>query len=385
MNASVNFFKFWLLLFLTTNRFNLIKSNSNDNDLSLDSNKTSCVKSFIKENRTHEIKKCILLDYLSTTRLKFQFECKIVLLRVNEKLVKAVDSMFSLYGRKDENITQVEFYWSKDSEENKYRNNSDNRLKVNLTNDTNENFFNAKLTLEEIEYETNYEICTKIDDLFEDNCCNVELKEIEEESNIYLSLLVLGIAIVFLVLIIIVFWLCPPTEFHSIDEMLEKMPTSHVEALKILVTEQDMDENNDEEQGLETDIPENFNLRSRRATKQDLFNNRIRINANPTEFDNPAFDNYDEDEDDVEHQLKFQALKIRRMSMGTMAPRGQNGDVPIKKKGGVRFVDDEDNGKSQMNEMDNLRIKLLNESKRRASIKPFKKTFNLDISSDSDN
>jgi hypothetical protein len=100
MNA--NFFKFWLLLFLSANLFNLIRCNSNDNDLSLDSNKTSCVKSFIKENRTHEIKKCILLDYLSTTRLKFQFECKIVLLRVNEKLVKAIDSMFSLYGRKDE-------------------------------------------------------------------------------------------------------------------------------------------------------------------------------------------------------------------------------------------------------------------------------------------
>ena len=85
MKATYNLIKISFLLVLSINNFNLIKSTViNYNDLN-----ENCVKSFIKENRTHEINKCILQD-----RVILDFECKIILLREKEKLIKAIDSIF---------------------------------------------------------------------------------------------------------------------------------------------------------------------------------------------------------------------------------------------------------------------------------------------------
>ena len=360
MKATYNLIKISFLLVLSINNFNLIKSTViNYNDLN-----ENCVKSFIKENRTHEINKCILQD-----RVILDFECKIILLREKEKLIKAIDSIFSLRDLKNDTITYVEFEWeAKHGDEKMILQDKNNKRNISLNYTNVERLLDARLTLREIDYEINYEICTRIEGLFDDKiCCEVELKEAEEESNIFLSLLVLGVIVLFLVIIMLVFWLCPPTEYHSLDEMLEQLPTSHVEALKTLVTEAEMEEMDDDDHDF--DLPKN------------LKSKKVRINIAGTEIDNPAFED-DENDEDIDHQLMIQAQKIRRMSM---VPRGPTGDTTVKKKGGVRFKDEESNEEVHMNDMDNLRIKLFNESKRRASIKPFKKTFQLDISSDSDN
>jgi hypothetical protein len=360
MNANFNSIKIGFLLFLSIINFNLIKSTViNYNDLN-----ENCVKSFIKENRTHEINKCILQDHVI-----LDFECKIILLREKEKLIKAIDSIFSLRGLKNDTITYVEFEWEAKHGDEKIIRNKNNSRNISLDYTNIERLLDAKLTLKEIDYEISYEICTRIEGLVNKICCEVELKEAEEESNIFLSLLVLGVVVLFLVIIMLVFWLCPPTEYHSLDEMLEQLPTSHVEALKTLVTEADMEEMDDGVQDHDFDLP------------KSLKSKKVRINTAGTEIDNLAFED-DENDEDIDHQLMIQAQKIRRMSM---MPHGPIGDTTVKKKGGVRFKDVESNEEVHMNDMDNLKIKLFNESNRRASIKPFKKTFQLDISSDSDN
>ncbi len=77
-------------------------------------------------------------------------------------------------------------------------------------------------------------------------CCEVELKVHGEnliELNFFMALVVVGLLILIYALVVIAFWKFPPSSPDSIDEILTKMPTKQVKALKQLVIETEREQN----------------------------------------------------------------------------------------------------------------------------------------------
>ena len=78
-------------------------------------------------------------------------------------------------------------------------------------------------------------------------CCEVELKIHEEnliELNFYMALVVVGLLVLIYAIVVIAFWKFPPSSHSdSIDEILTKMPTKQVKALKQLVIETEREQN----------------------------------------------------------------------------------------------------------------------------------------------
>jgi hypothetical protein len=114
------------------------------------------------------------------------------------------------------------------------------------------------------------------------------------------------------------------------------------------------------------------------------------VNQKVVERVNPAFDEEESETDSVNHieyDLRLEAQKLRRfsrISLDSIKLDHNDSIKPVKKKLGVKFADQNDEIILTMNdEVENLRKKVITENKRRTSIKPFKKAFNLDISSES--
>lgn len=227
-------------------------------------------------------------------------------------------------------------------------------------------------------------------------CCAIEDRTEEIDSNIYMVLIVIGILVIIYLIIGIIFWRFPPSSYHSIDDMLEKLPTSHVERLKSLVVDRYVSD--EEEEYLDH---ENLSdISSEKSEPPKYVKNRkkvkVRIDDHFTEIDNPVYekseDEYDADGDDekdatkkvtikddgVEYNLQKEAQKLRRMSKISVSSIKAVSNAHK----GVKFADSGDTVLN-INDMDNLKAKIFNESQRRASIKPFKKAYNLDVS-DSD-
>lgn len=226
-------------------------------------------------------------------------------------------------------------------------------------------------------------------------CCRVEHAPIEEDTNIYMCLIVIAILLVMYAIIMVVFWRCSPSSYRTLEEMLSSLPSSHVERLKSLVVDQAFDDEDEDDEDEESDIESDSEAKRKP---------RVRIDSQFTEIgENPAYEASDDDndepqvpptssrdkrrasrvsrvsfatakEDDIEYNLRKEAQKLRRLSRVSL------GSIKVPPKG-VKFAESET--VINLNDIEDLKIKIFNESKRRASVKPFKKPFDLEIS-DSD-
>jgi hypothetical protein len=344
-----------------------------------------CSSSFFEENRTLEIINCVSEDFNLT------YECRIKSdQKINNRIYDSILSNLIIYPIKNDlNYVFSTFKWRKILHKKIDHPIFYNQEK-NITMTKESNRYLAKLVLYKISHENEYEICTKVPNISIQNlCCRMEKHETEEES-IYMSLIVIGIVFIINFAIVIVFWKCPPSAFQSLDEMLKKLPTSHVKKLKKLILE-NQDSEDIDISSEKMDQKKNFN------DKKILYKNRRRNNfKNITFSDDQAnkkeYPSYEEDLetdkiDDIEQNLRFEIKKIRRLSkvsLDSIKFDKNDSSKSNKKNFGVKFADHNNEIILDMNyEVPNFRKKIIDENKRRASINPFKKTFKLDISSES--
>lgn len=191
--------------------------------------------------------------------------------------------------------------------------------------------------------------------------------------------------------------------------MLSKLPDSHVQKLRNLIEDNgDSDDDSTSMSGssmASSAVKSDEELTTNQTKTPKKKRAKVRINENLTEIDNPAYETTSEEDeekpaassawarrmsrisfadgnDDVEYNLQKEAHKLRRMSrmsLGSIKVVTQN--TPK----GVKFAEpgDKKNTVLNINDLEDLKVKIYNESKRRASIKPFKKPFGLEVS-DSD-
>lgn len=369
-----------------------------------------CANSYDKLHRNYETVNCIF----PFSEAKVNYECRIL---YGEKLQSkntddVIEAILTLNYLPQQN--ESIFYWKSVQEQHhtqpkqlKRRSTHDSNdievfkynASVILTKDKNTSI--ARLVLYKIYHETLYKVCVGFPGLIESNkiCCTVEKQEEEEESNIFMSLIVFGVLAIIYAVVVIVFWLCPPSEFHTIEDLLEKLPTGHVERLKNLVIDHDKDLEEMSDLGSDKDLqgPDRSKYARSRKNKSKKRSTKIRIDDNVVEIDNPAYveedddfegtqwDNHsgngdDEHRDEIELNLYKEAQKLRRMSrVGVSQIKLQKNPNEIKGKQAVKFADI-DFAVDGLTEMDNLKLKIFSESKRRASIKPFKRAYDLDLS-----
>lgn len=402
MSLSISLIRTFVILFIN------LHFHAESNEILSTESKYLCATSYIEQNRTLEIVNCIY-DPLGEHPIRLNYECKVI----QHKDSEAIETKLIINEKIE--INYATFKWAIEKEEhhgkklNKSRyayNEAELKNLKNVTLSETEAGLEATLVLVNIEKDVPYEISVFVPEFNkkysaepEEIHCTIEITEEEEKNNVFMSLIVIGILLIMFVTIMIVFWKCPPNEFHSVDEMLEKLPTSHVKALKKLVLEREGEE--DDNESVKTENSKE-NLPYRYRKRKDVIKQRgkVRVNTNVTEIDNPAYVDDSEAEksekselEDVETRLRFEKLKLRRMSRVSVGQISRSSSVPrasienlepaVGRKGGVRFADDTDDA-VPMSEIDNLKVKLFNESKRRASVKIFKKSYNLYVSSDSD-
>lgn len=256
-------------------------------------------------------------------------------------------------------------------------------------------------------------------------CCGIEYILEEEEKNIFMGIIVVGILIFMYLIIGVAFWRWPPNQYTNIDDMLTKLPDSHVEKLMNLMSD-DQNEEDEYDTDEESRAPSVNDDESTAVSGGKKKRARVRINENFTEIvttgDNPAYetsdDEIDEEEDaairqrmrrksqqpqegvrsrrmsrvsfaggddinDVEYNLIKEAQKFRRMSR--MSVGSIRAVVPQPAQGrtkGVKFADmpPAESTILNVNDLEDLKVKIFNEGQRRASIKPFKKPFDLEVS-----
>lgn len=186
----------------------------------------ACSNFFFIENRTLEIINCVSENFNLT------FECRVKSdQKIKNNFYDSIISNLIIYPNKNDlNFNSSIFKWRKTHGSNYSAENY-----IRLTKESNSYF--AKLILYKIQHKAKYEICAGILNTDINNlCCHIEKLEAEEQS-IFMSLIVIVIVFIINFVVVIVFWKCPPSAFNSLDEMLEKLPTSHVKKLKKLLLE----------------------------------------------------------------------------------------------------------------------------------------------------
>lgn len=330
-----------------------------------------CANAFNEEERTQEVVKCVLVlqdraannnelidvvvDYDCTVVDDFKVgEYKYISIKVKLELVssKPIDYSPDSY-----------FIWDilEESTHHKLDFKNEKMIPLNFTSNLYQNTSKASLVLYDISVDSKYKICPVIPDLIEEEkiCCKVIKTEEHEENTVFMSLLVIGVLLVIYAIVIIVTWQCP-TKNDSIDTILQELPTKHVEALKQLVEADEEIQNEG--------IP-------RAERRQSVAN----VNVIRFDIENPAYEQGN-DEDDIDYKLRMEALKIRRMSRASVADIQTVSNKDVKKRRGVKFTDE--STIIGMGDIENLKMKILNESNRRASVAPFKKAYDLTVSSD---
>ena len=163
----------------------------------------------------------------------------------------------------------------------------------------------------------------------------------EKPVNFLMSLIVIAIIAFIQLVVVFVFWRCEPSAFKSIDDMLQKLPSSHVKMLKRMVAERG-DTIATAGSGVASGDPGPIPTRRREARDADA-NKKPRVN-----FSIPV--------------VESASTISRNISDGV--------------GGGGRTTEERE-------KQADLKAKIFNENRRRHSIKPFKKAFVLDVSSSS--
>jgi hypothetical protein len=370
-----------------------------------------CASSFLKENRSEQVVNCLTTNL--DLKIKINFECQV---RLSEKvfinsskaydivkstlILDSLSSDTSILGK----FKQATFFWEKLQAEQEHRHQSNKTYsprnlfekkkneetselanKINITfsqlsqEDETKNGVQANLVLYDILPELVYKICVQVDDLISKTdfvCCEIErLEEEEDESRILMSLLVIGVILLIYLIIILIYWKCNPTNF---EEILEQLPSTHVNQLKNLkITDPEIDAKLGDGDSAKDNI-ERY-LHRRMVTRQG----RKSINLShhtSTGFENESYeDDLDEQENKIVEALKFEANRLRRMSqLSTVAIDLK--EKPERPAKSVKFAETHEH----IEEDEERVMRMLHDRKRRASVKPFKKVLDLELSSDSD-
>lgn len=361
-----------------------------------------CAHAKNKDEPNYEIVNCKYPE----KQLTIDYQCKILMNKELESTStqNVVEADFKINFLKKDQSSSAVFYWrsfKEHSHSNFYREVSKFKYNktVNFTYNNPKNISRASLVLYKIHYETVYEICVKVDgiiDNLDDVCCEIENREEEEESNIFMVLIVLGVLLLIYAFVILATWRMSHKE-ETIDELIESLPTAHVERLKSLFIENDDDEDDDEniddegeneEEIKEPVKPAHVDLfvknKKGKSAKKVMIRDHDNHGYEPGEDEiEDKMDNTEEELDELEFNLYKETQKLRKMSRMSVADVSKDLRKLREQKGGksVKFTDNSDT--LEIGDFDKIKLKLNNESKRRASIKPFRKAYGLDVS-DSD-
>ena len=209
----------------------------------------------------------------------------------------------------------------------------------------NATLLSASLLLYGIEASVVYRVCAVVPGVWTSHtelCCRTAKVSDEKPVNFLMSLIVIAIIAFIQLVVVFVFWRCEPSAFKSIDDMLQKLPSSHVKMLRRMVAERG-DNIATAGIGVAGGDPGTISTRRREGRDADA-KKKSRVNFNiPVVESAPTIS--------------------RNVSDG----RGGEGG---------RTTEEREN-------QADLKAKIFNENRRRHSIKPFKKAFVLDVSSSS--
>ena len=324
---------------------NLVKSSSQTQECQ---QLTVCASAFDYEDRTREIINCNI-----PFEAKLRFECKIVYnFHVTESRaytgIQAQLKITDKHRKLSPVLNATVFQWDRS-----YANNNLSQSKiVEFTFDNATGDLTADLIIYNIALETSYKICPMLEMIGEERvCCEVEAQSHEEDLfalNFYMALVIVGLVALIYLIIVIIFWKFPPPTYKSVDEMLSHLPLKHVKALKQLVSKSETDQED--------------------ADFTDT------IHGVAAGVDNPGFKSNEEmyDTYGTNESLYVEANKLRRMSRTSQFSAPANACISTI------------NISANILDPQSLAVKILKEEKRRASLKPYKKTYALENSSDSE-
>ena len=341
-------------------------------------NSVVCAKSFQPLNRSIEITNCLTLNREISVNLKcdviYAYERK-------EKLYNAIDIkiMFiennanEIVENEFANLSSLYFEWYKVMHDQIMKLGNDT---VFLKNDTN-NSLVGKLILYGIFPETMYRVCIdKVPRTLitvpnpDDLCCQVELIEEIEEYDELMIFIVLATLLVIYIIVILVNCFCPPHAYRSLDEMLGSLPTAHVDKLRKLIEDKEEHIKEADEHNLGD---ENERVRSlgdpvlaKYMYMRNNKNRRRRSSTKRSEFDNKGY----ESGDDLD---RSGAEDTRTRTESESSNKAPHQTV-------VKFADEDE----VIDDIGKIKLKVFKEVKRRASIKPFKKAYTLNVSSESE-
>ena len=281
--------------------------------------KLVCTKSFNPLNRTFEITSC----FFTTNSLNLIYQCELLnnLKASNNKPFEGIRSTLKFF--KNQTITtnligSIHWNVSKNNKDNVYKSISwrSNQTFSNETDPTTE------LIIYNIEEGVLYQICTSPSILNNEKiCCEILKNNTHEEKTHYMTLIIFIILIMIYLLVVVVHLTCPPSSFRSLDEMLEKLPSYHVSALKELINDREIID--EEETNKVSQNPEVKYVRHRYVKKKMLFPDRLVLNKSvltneDMEDSESLFDNQDACYDQI--NLGFQKPKRSIASVILLTP-----------------------------------------------------------------
>lgn len=306
--------------------------------------------------------------------------------------------------------------------------NSSDKKSINITLDlSNENEKNGILIIKHIEEETVYQICVNglgPEDYAEHLCCEItKLEEKEEDLDFIVQLVILGVSIAFLVVIAVKNCIFPST-LKTLDETLKTLSTKNIEVLKEMVAEAENIErrksmfisnqtsgevsphlnripivytsNSDirgsvDNPAFENDARDNEGIDQLSTNSEALSihnqqygrkksvilpsiidpSKKIDVRRQSFFFDSNAFagsKRYDDDDEEYEKKEREKRRKSMLLTEDFFLPSSKPSDK-YKKKKVVNF---------QIEPMEEIRTKIVQESKRRNSVYPFQKVYALE-------
>lgn len=352
-----------------------------------DQSELICATATPKDEHTHQTVNCRFLDKQIYSEIHYQCTIYVDKELQSSNSQSVVQVEFSLLGSAKESKT-ANFFWNSQvkhhsesveshSAEEEFKHNQTVDLSINSKNES-----TATVILYKLHYETVYTICVNMNDTFEQKvCCTVENLEEEEESNIYMVLVVLGVLLLIYAFVIIATKVTSKEE-KSIDDLLETLPTAHVERLKSLfeVAEEEEDVSEYDSDG----TAEEKSIDSLSLGKKLKSDKKVTIRDNfgyEPDADEEKRENYENEIDDIQLNLYKEAQKFRKLSRMSIAGFSTEDLTKLREKRtkNVKF----DKNLPMVNEINKIKLKVYNESNRRASIKPYKRAYDLGAS-DSD-
>lgn len=346
-----------------------------------------CAKASPKDEFTHQTVNCKFTN-LTYSNYEIYYQCTIYVDRElkSSNSQNVVQVEFSLLGF-TEKMKTVTFYWISYLKhslvatephlvEEQFKHNRTVGLSINSNNES-----TAEIILYKLHYDTVYKVCVNMNETFDQKvCCMVENLEEKEESNIYMVLVVLGVLLLIYAFVIIATKITNKKE-KTIDELLETLPMAHVERLKSLFEiNEDEDEISDYSWEDETEEEKPYEPIS--TIKKTKNGKKVTIIDNfGYELDTDETIKNDETED-IQLNLYKEAQKFRKMSRKISIAAISTEDsekIKPKRTKNVKF----NQNLPGINGINNIKLKVYNESNRRASIKPYKKPYDLGAS-DSD-